>query len=194
MDSIIMEPNTNQIEVGVDAFVINTAEGKTLTKVYITDLKSWCEHSSIAKALDVSYFTLYLNGEPIENLVIPNDVTVIKEYAFYCTNIKSVEIGDNVTTIGEGAFDDSPSAYPSPITKITIGGGVTTIGYTAFRACPAKVYIKAAVPPACIVNNKYIRTFENATKLYVPTESLEAYKVADEWKEYKSIMVGYNFQ
>ena len=189
MDSIIMEPNTNQIEVGDDAF-----EGKTLTKVYITDLKSWCEHSSIAKELDVTYFTLYLNGEPIENLVIPNDVTVIKEYAFYCTNIKSVEIGDNVTTIGERAFDDSPSAYPSPITKITIGGGVTTIGYAAFRPCPAKVYIKAAVPPACIVNNKYIRTFENATKLYVPTESLEAYKVADEWKEYKSIMVGYNFQ
>ena len=174
--------------------MVNTSDVKPLTKVYITDLKLWCEHGgSIAKELDCAYYTLYLNNEPIENLIIPDDVTIIQDYAFYCANIKSVVISDNVTTIGEEAFNDSISVHPSPLVKITIGRGVTSIGDDAFNSCYATVYCKAIVPPTLIVNNKYSQPFAKATKIYVPKESLEEYQTADEWKKQKSIIVGYNF-
>ena len=44
--------------------------------------------------------------------------------------IKSVEIAEGVTTIGNFAFDDC-----SDLTSVTIPNGVTIIGYVAFRNC-----------------------------------------------------------
>ncbi|MCD7729574.1 MAG: leucine-rich repeat domain-containing protein [Clostridia bacterium] len=64
-------------------------------------------------------------------------VTAIDDYAFRsCTSLTSVTIGDNVTTIGEGAF-----SYCS-ISEIAIPASVTTIGYYAFSNCNSltKVY------------------------------------------------------
>ena len=48
---------------------------------------------------------LYLNGEEVTNLVIPDTVTEIKACAFYgCTSLTSVTIPGSVTSIGEYAF------------------------------------------------------------------------------------------
>ena len=48
---------------------------------------------------------LYLNGELVTNLVIPNGVTEIGEYAFFnCSSIKNVTIPSSVTHIGNNSF------------------------------------------------------------------------------------------
>ena len=52
-------------------------------------------------------------------------------FAFgYCNNLASVEIGDGVQTIGQGAFADCDS-----LTNIEIGDRVQTIGQSAFADC-----------------------------------------------------------
>ena len=51
--------------------------------------------------------------------------------AFYnCSGLKSVIIGDCVTSIGYSAFNSCTS-----LTSVTIGDGVTSIGYYAFYGC-----------------------------------------------------------
>ncbi|MDE5601347.1 MAG: leucine-rich repeat domain-containing protein, partial [Clostridia bacterium] len=74
---------------------------------------------------------LYLNGEVVSDLVIPNGVTSIGKNAFNkCSGLTSVTIGDSVTSIGEHAFYDC-----SGLTSVTIGGSVTSIDELAFLGC-----------------------------------------------------------
>ena len=48
---------------------------------------------------------LYIDGQLVTDLVIPDSVTEINAYAFYgCTGLTSVVIPDSVTSIGSYAF------------------------------------------------------------------------------------------
>ena len=77
------------------------------TAVHISDLSAWCNidfGNEYANPLSYAH-NLYLNGNLVTDLVIPDDVTEIKPYAFKsCSNLKSVTIPSSVTTIGYGAF------------------------------------------------------------------------------------------
>lgn len=119
--------------------------------VYISDLTSWCN-------IDFEgYFggpNLYLNDHLISDLIIPNSVSSISNYAFWgfkcikslsipnsvttigrgtfgsCTGLRYVEIPNNVLTIGKEIF-----AGCCNIKKINIGEGVTEISSSAFSDC-----------------------------------------------------------
>ncbi len=113
----------------------------SIEKVYITSLESWMNISFLnAGSSPLCYGAdLYLNGELLTELIIPDSITTINSYWFRgCTSITSVTIPDSVTTIGEYAFD-----YCDSLTSVTIPDSVTTIGVYAFRNCYSieKVYI-----------------------------------------------------
>ena len=104
-----------------------------LTSVHISDLTAWCGIDfghDCANPLGYAK-NLYLNGVLVTELVIPNDVTKIKSYAFRnCTGLTSVEIPNNVTSIGDYAFSGC-----SGLTSVTIPNSVTSIGDYAFYEC-----------------------------------------------------------
>ena len=104
-----------------------------LTSVHIDDIAAWCNIEFNGSLANPLYYAknLYLNGEKVTELVIPNSVTSIGEYAFYnCSGLTSVEIPNSVTSIGEAAFRDC-----SGLTSLVIGNGVTSIGKYAFFNC-----------------------------------------------------------
>ena len=79
----------------------------SLTSVYITDIAAWCAIDfGSNEANPLSYANnLYLNGELVTDLVIPDSVTSIGSYAFYgCSSLTSITIPDSVTSIGDWAF------------------------------------------------------------------------------------------
>ena len=78
-----------------------------VTSVHIDDIAAWCNIEFGGISANPLYYAknLYLNGEKVTELVIPNSVTSIEGYAFYgCSGLTSVEIGNSVTSIGSSAF------------------------------------------------------------------------------------------
>lgn len=120
-----------------------------------------------------------------KNAIIPKSVTKIGNYAFYgCSDLISVTIPNSVTSIGISAFSDC-----SGLTSVTIGSGISSIGKWAFAYCKnlEDVYCYAESVPqtdANAFNNSYI---DYAT-LHVPDASVNAYKQAEPWKNFKAIV------
>ncbi len=104
-----------------------------LKNVYITDLVNWLNIDFTNWRSNPLSFAenLYLNGNLVTDLVIPDSVTAIKQYAFdrYAA-LTSVTIHDGVTSIGSYAFE-----YCSSLTSVKIGKSVTNIGSRAFYFC-----------------------------------------------------------
>lgn len=120
-------PN-NVTSIGESAF----DECHGLTSVNISNLEAWCKISFSLYSNPLRYaHHLYLNGEEIKDLVIPNSVTSILDHTFQgCSGLTSVTIQDNVTNIGKRTFKDC-----SGLTSIPIPDNVTSIGEGAFSGC-----------------------------------------------------------
>ena len=131
----------------------------------------------------------FRNCSSLTSITIPESVTTIESSAFSgCSSLTSITIPDSVTSIEYAAFRDCSS-----LKSITIPDSVTTIREWAFYNCSSliSVYCKSITTP---VGGVYM--FDgNASgrKIYVPTESVNAYKSAEYWSDYKNYIVGYDF-
>ncbi len=140
--------------IGYSAFY-----GCKIGRVYITDLKAWCNiefDNSDANPLD---YGLYLHDNLVTDITADmlQGVTEIKDYAFSgCESVESIEIPDSVTYIGSGAFDGCTS-----LGSINIPDGVTSIGSGAFENCTS---LESITIPDGVTSIGY-GAFENCTSL-----------------------------
>lgn len=115
----------------------------------------------------------------LNNIKLPNSITSLGVDSFTaCKSLTSITIPDSVTSIGNNVFSEC-----SGLTSVTIPSSVTSIGSYAFSMCYklTSVICKAITPPTL---GSYNFTAVNDT-LYVPAESVEAYK-ASNWNDYFS--------
>ena len=130
-----------------------------LTAVSISNIKTWCNIEFESTDANPLYHAhrLYLDGEEINNLVIPNSVTCINNYAFNsCTSLISVTIPNNVTSIGNNAFQSCTS-----LTTIEIPNSIVSIGNMAFEVCSN---LKSVIIPEKITSIGF-STFSGCTSL-----------------------------
>ena len=119
----------------------------------------------------------------LTSITIPNSITCIEGSTFMgCSSLTSITIPNSVTNIGGMVFSGCTS-----LTSITIPESVTSIGYWAFNGCEGLTSItcEAIIPPDC-----GFACFSNVDKsipVYVPAQSVDAYKAANEWKEFTNI-------
>ena len=117
----------------------------------------------------------------LTSIIIPNGVTSIGLCAFKnCSNLTSVTIPSRVTEINNNAFQQC-----TLLTSVTIGNGVTSISGGAFQNCSAlrSVTVEATTPPT-LGSSVFYNT--NNCPIYVPAESVAAYKAATNWSSYAS--------
>ena len=124
----------------------------------------------------------YSNGIGI--IVFNGDIGIIGSQAFNdCSSLQSVFIPHSVTSIGIYVFSGC-----SGLTSVIIPSGVTSIGNSAFEGCSniTTLIISMTTPPSftsCGFSNSTV-----CKHIYVPSNLVGTYKVADGWKTYASII------
>lgn len=129
---------------------------KSLKAIYISDIGAWCGigYEGELRGLPLwQAHNLYLNGELVTDIVIPDGVTEIKSDVFAgCTSLTSVKIPDSVTSIGSDVFYQCTSlrsitipdsvtelygcfANCSSLTSITFPDSITRIGASMCQGC-----------------------------------------------------------
>lgn len=115
----------------------------------------------------------------ITDVVIDSTVTTIGYGAFAnCQSLTSLTIGENVSVISNTAFFRCTS-----LGNVTIPSSVTILGQEAFSTCTglASITCNAVNPPELM---RPYPAFDNTNNcpIYVPAESVDAYKTA--WPAY----------
>jgi hypothetical protein len=154
-------------------------------------------------ATEIGRYVFYY-CEKLESVNIPDSVMSIGTQAFYhCSKLTSITIPDSVTSIGNDAF-----AYCSNLESIDLPSDLTTIVSSLFQSCvklssitiPSKVTniknntfydcknLKSIIlepePPPTLNSSSLLNGVHADCCVYVPSESLEAYKTATNWSAF----------
>ena len=139
-------------ELGTSVF-----RNEYIKEVYISDIGKWCQFQFPVKGhplLGSNDKKLYLNGEELVNVVIPDNVNTIADYAFYQQKkLESIQFGGELESIGCYAFDGcnllrdfqlpeklkSIAEYAfrncSSLTNLDLPESLESIGNYAFSGC-----------------------------------------------------------
>lgn len=183
----------------------------SLKKVIVPDIVAWCSITFGDASANPLIFAQHLYSDEyteIKDLVIPDEVTIISNYAFSgCSGLTSVIIPNSVNSIGSSAFHycisltsviipnsvtniDSYSFYGcSGLTTIYIGSSVSYIGDWAFAAFLSleDVYCYAENVPDTGFG-VFGDSFVDKSTLHVPASAIQRYKDAEQWNYFGKIV------
>ncbi|MBR1687205.1 MAG: leucine-rich repeat domain-containing protein [Prevotella sp.] len=143
-----------------------------MEKVIISDLSVWCGISFTDQTSNPLYYAkhLYLNATEIKDLVVPNDVTSIRDYAFQnCEGLTSLTLPENLETIGYSAF-----AGCSNLTSINIPDGVKEIGASYNPSFPeeAKLYVNRGTTALLALWEGGLTPYQKNTETLLPAPTM----------------------
>lgn len=132
-------------------------------------------------------------GSKLKRISMNPHLVAIKKSAFrYCIYLTNVNLPEGLQTIERNAFENCDQ-----VTSITVPASVATIERDAFNNCDllTHIYCKPTTPPTCDGEDYGPLGYNNisGTIIYVPVESVSAYKTAGGWENHKSLIYGYNF-
>ena len=122
--------------------------------------------------------------EGLTSVTLPNSVTSVGMMAFgKCSGLTSVTLPNSLTSMGSYMFYKCEG-----LTSVTIPSTVKSIAERVFSKCSGLTKIECLAGEAPVCDDKAFDDL-NMEKcvLYVPKASIEAYKVANVWKDFTNI-------
>ena len=122
----------------------------------------------------------------LTSISIPDNITSIGQSAFEeCVGLTNVVLPNNITRIEANTFHGC-----SALTSIDLPSSIISIGEIAFASCRGltNIICRAVEPPSLLVESEEIfHGVNHEIPVYVPAESVGAYKAADGWSEFTNI-------
>ena len=121
----------------------------------------------------------------LAEITLPQSIETIGRNAFAATGLLSFTLPEGITTVAEYICFNCKS-----LTSLTLPSTTANVEYRAFSYCEklTEIHCKATTPPTL---EQY--AFEDAVKerkIYVPHDSVEAYKAADGWSDFADQIFG----
>lgn len=154
-----------------------------ITKVSAEDVNAWCgiDFEDIdSNPLAIAGCKFYSGDALVTDLSLIA-VEEIKPHTFYsCNSLQLLTVDDATSVIGAEAFRAC-----SELASVTLGSGITSIGEKAFMSCKElkKIVCYATTPPQ-LADDLVFDYHAEERKIYVPSESLDAYKNHKAWSRY----------
>ena len=121
----------------------------------------------------------------LTKITLPQSIKTIGKNAFAATGLHSFALPEGITTIAESICFNCKS-----LTKLTLPSTTTNVGYRAFSYCEklTEIHCKATTPPT--LEQYAFEDVVTGRKIYVPHDSVEAYKTADGWSDFADQIIG----
>lgn len=119
----------------------------------------------------------------LKYISIPGSVKTIEEDAFNsCEYLREVTLNEGVKWLESGAF-----TYCTSLKKILLPSSLESLGESCFENCTGLTSIEcgAVNPPSC--EERVFYAVNKQIPVYVPKNSVGAYKNAAGWKEFNNI-------
>lgn len=192
--------NGGEIKINCNSSSALTKEEVYTTNAYTSITIGDCVSSISEKA--------FINSVRLTALNVPGNVKTIGRMAFANSGISALTLNEGVEILGEGAFKACSNLravtipnsvkqlvgdtfYTNSIKTLVIGSGVTSIGNMCFQRSSSvtgsTITVLATTPPAIptAAGNDIFSGWGNAP-IYVPAESVNAYKATTGWSAYAS--------
>lgn len=129
-------------------------------------------------------------GADISHVTIPEGIEIIPEYAFGQCNLQdTLTIPSSVVQIKDMAF-----YLNKKLSAVILPENLQEIQSDAFNGCSSLYYIHSLNPEPPLLNaSAFYGVEKNECALVVPEGSVDAYRNADGWKEFKRISAYQNF-
>ena len=158
--------NLTEVTIGTGLTRINSSAFNNCSNVQIVNIGSmeqWCtikfDGGITANPLNSNNAALVINGETISDVVVPNGITVLRNYVFDGNLITSLTLPSSLTEIQSQA----------------IGGCSNCTTITCYAQTPPKMAGKNQI--------------SSVTAVYVPAGCAQAYQEASNWANYGNLIV-----
>lgn len=151
------------------------------------ELMLGCKNTTIPNSVKNIGKEAFSNCRDLTQIIIPDGITSIGDWAFSYCGLESIEFPSSVETIGEFAFN-----YCTDMKSITFPSSVKTIGKEAFTGCPSNTVTVNWQEPLSINEKIFSSDYTNETRyeafLYVPKGCRAAYQNSDFWNKFSRIV------
>ena len=119
----------------------------------------------------------------LTEITLPQSIETIGKNAFAATGLRSFALPEGFTAVAESICFNCKS-----LTSLTLPSTTTNVGYRAFSYCEklTEIHCKATTPPT--LEQYAFEDVVTGRKIYVPQDSVEAYKVA--WSDSADQIIG----
>lgn len=157
-------------------------------KIMPAHIYAWTSFDTIEVPSTITIIPNYAFKEctNLVSITLNNSINIIKEGTFYgCSNLSSIELPNSVTTIDKNAFYNCDS-----LTDIFLPNSINQINdYAYYLNNTINTNVTSlSINPPILGNNVF--GHRSIQIIYVPRASVEAYKIANGWREFADVIVG----